>query len=71
MKASEIREMTAADLEAKVFELKKQLMDLRFKYGVNQLEDNSQLRKTKKDVARLLTVMNEKKKTASDIKADK
>jgi len=60
MTAKEIREMTAEELNAKLAELKKELFNLRFQHAVNQLENPHKLTEVKRDIARVMTVLNEK-----------
>ena len=60
MKASEIREMTAAELETKLKDLKAELFNLRFQLAINQLDNPMRITAVKKDIARVLTVMNAK-----------
>ncbi len=59
MKASEIRDMTAQELETKLVDLKKELFALRFQHTVNQLENPSRLKAVKKDIARVKTILRE------------
>ena len=59
MKASEIRDMTAQELENKLVDLKKELFALRFKHTVNQLDNPARLKAVKKDIARIKTIMRE------------
>ena len=59
MKASEIRELTPAELENKLQDLKKELFNLRFQHAINQLENPMRIKAVKKDIARILTVMHE------------
>ena len=60
MKASEIRDMTAQELENKLVDLKKELFALRFQHTVNQLDNPARLRAVKKDIARIKTIIREK-----------
>ena len=60
MKAAELRNMTSAELETKLQELKKELFNLRFQHAVNQLENPHQIAEVKHDIARVMTVLNEK-----------
>lgn len=60
MKASELRELTNEEREAKLMEKKEELFKLRFQHALGQLENNSLIRKSKRDVARLLTIKGEK-----------
>ena len=59
MKASEIRELTPAELENKLRDLKKELFNLRFQHTINQLDNPMRINAVKKDIARILTVMHE------------
>ncbi|SDA09767.1 large subunit ribosomal protein L29 [Ruminococcus sp. YE71] len=57
MKASELRELSAAELEAKLGELKQELFNLRFQHAVNQLENPMRMKAVKRDIARVKTVL--------------
>ena len=59
--AFELDQLTNADLEAKLSEAKAELFNLRFQSATGQLENNSRLRTVKKDIARIYTVINERK----------
>ncbi len=59
MKASEIRKMSAAELDAKLRELKDELFKLRFQQAINQLDNPMRISAVKKDIARVLTVLRE------------
>ena len=60
MQAKDLRNMTAAELETQLQELKKELFNLRFQHAVNQLENPHQIAEVKHDIARVMTVLNEK-----------
>ncbi|MFA5659424.1 MAG: 50S ribosomal protein L29 [Oscillospiraceae bacterium] len=55
MKANELRDMTAGELNEKLVDLKKELFNLRFQHAVNQLENPMRLSAVKKDIARVKT----------------
>ena len=57
MQASELRELSAAELEAKLGELKQELFNLRFQHAVNQLENPMRMKAVKRDIARVKTVL--------------
>ena len=59
MKASEIRKMSAQELDAKLLELKDELFKLRFQQAINQLENPMRISAVKKDIARVLTVLRD------------
>ena len=61
MKITEIREMSAEQLSAKLVELKKELFYLRFQHAVNQLENPHKMTEVKHDIARVMTVLNQKR----------
>lgn len=57
MKATELRELSAAELNQKLAELKQELFNLRFQHAVNQLENPGRIEAVKRDIARVKTVM--------------
>ena len=59
MKASEIRKLSAKELDAKLLELKDELFKLRFQQAVNQLDNPMRIKAVKKDIARIMTVLQE------------
>ena len=59
MKATEIRELTVEELQDKLKALKEELFNLRFQLAINQLENPTRITAVKKDIARVLTVLNE------------
>jgi large subunit ribosomal protein L29 len=60
MKASEIRELTAEQLSEKLKELKTELFNLRFQHAINQLENPHRIVEVKRDIARVMTVLQQK-----------
>ena len=59
MKATEIRKMSAEQLNEKLTGLKKDLFLLRMQHATNQLDNPLKIRETKRDIARVMTVMRE------------
>lgn len=59
MKASEIRKLSAKELDAKLLELKDELFKLRFQQAVNQLDNPMRISAVKKDIARIKTVQRD------------
>ena len=59
MKASEIRKLSAEELDAKLLELKDELFKLRFQQAINQLDNPMRIKAVKKDIARIMTVLKE------------
>ncbi len=60
MKATELRAMSAKDLETKLADLKQELFNLRFQHAINQLDNPHKIADVKKDIARVMTVLSEK-----------
>ena len=60
MKANEIRELTAEELSAKLKELKTELFNLRFQHAINQLENPHRIAEVKRDIARVMTILQQK-----------
>ncbi len=60
MKAEELRKLTDEELKEKLVELKKKLMNLRFQNAIGGLEKPSDIKATKRDIARILTILRER-----------
>ena len=69
MSINDLRELSISELETKVSELKKELMESRFSLATSQIEDTSIFQKIKKQIAQANTVLN-KKKREDMMKAD-
>ncbi len=59
MKATDVRKMSAAELETKLGELKKDLFQLRLQHATNQLENPVKIAQVKRDIARVKTIIRE------------
>ncbi len=64
MTADKIRAMDVAELENKVKEASEQMFRIKFQMGMGQADGLKKLRELKKDRARILTIIGEKKKGA-------
>ncbi|WP_193609642.1 50S ribosomal protein L29 [Nocardioides lijunqiniae] len=60
LKAHELDELNAVDLEARLRECKEELFNLRFQAATGQLESHGRLNTVKKDIARIYTVVRER-----------
>ena len=60
MKIEEIRKFSDEELKAKIFDTKKEYMELRFQHVSGQLSDTSKLKQTRRDIARFETVIRER-----------
>ena len=60
MELKKIREMSEAELNAELIRMNKDLFNLRFQHVTGQLENPVQMRETKRDIARVKTIIREK-----------
>ena len=60
MKPEKVREMSEADLLAREKELSEQLFKLRFQKAIGQLDNALKVRETRRDIARVKTILKEK-----------
>ena len=65
MKASELRELTVDELNSKHQELKEEFMRIRCNTVLSADSDVHQMRKTRKDIAQINTILNEKNRTTA------
>ena len=63
MKTSEIRKMSTEDINKKIVEIKAELWNLRFSGATGTLEKPHRIKELRHDVARLKTVLNERKES--------
>ena len=60
MKASEIKDLSVEELQAKAAELRQELFNLRFQLHTGHLENSARVSQVRKDVARVKTVLSSK-----------
>ena len=60
MSINDLRELSIVELENKIFDLKKELMESRFALATSQIEDTSIFKKIKKEIAQANTILNQK-----------
>ncbi|MDX2440001.1 MAG: 50S ribosomal protein L29 [Desulfobacterales bacterium] len=60
MKASEARDLSREESKQKVVALVEELFNLRFQHEIGQLENPQKMKQTKREIARLKTIINEK-----------
>ena len=65
MKASEIRKLSAAELNEKLVSLKKDLFFLRMQHATNQLDNPIKIAEVKRDIARVKTIIREQQTAAA------
>jgi len=60
MKASDVRSKTADELKDQLVDLKKEQFNLRFQRATQQLEKPTEVKKVRRDIARIKTILGEK-----------
>lgn len=60
MNASELRDQTPDQLREKLTDLKKEAFNLRFQQATGAMENTARTRQVRRDIARVMTVLNEK-----------
>ena len=63
MKVSEVREMSVADLRDRIEIEKANLDSMKINHAISPLEDTSKFKKTRQDIARMITILAEKEKS--------
>ena len=63
MKVSEVREMSIAELRDRIEVEKSNLDTMKINHAISPLEDTSRFRKTRQDIARMITILAEKEKS--------
>ncbi|RLE17743.1 MAG: 50S ribosomal protein L29 [Acidobacteria bacterium] len=64
MKSVEIRDLAPAEIEVRIAEKKEELFKLRFQHTMGQLDNPLSLRKVRREIARLNTILAEKRRQA-------
>ena len=62
VKASSMRDLSVDEIKARVTELREELFNLRFRNSMRQLDNPLKIRESRREMARLLTVLREKEK---------
>ena len=65
MKVEDLRQNSEDQLKQQVLDLKKEAFNLRFQQASGQLENTARVREVRRDIARIKTVMNERRSAAS------
>ena len=69
MDANELRNKTPDELRTQLADLKKESFNLRFQQATNQLENTARMRESRRDTARVKTILNEKAAAAAQTEA--
>jgi large subunit ribosomal protein L29 len=64
MKASAIRDMTVDEIQVRIAELREEMFNLRFRNTMKQLDNPLKIRESRREMARLLTVLREREGAA-------
>lgn len=59
MKMNELRSMSVEELQTKMKDLREELGNLKFQHKIRPLEDSSKLKKIRKDIARIETIVSQ------------
>lgn len=65
MRATELRELTMDELLQQEAELKRKLFNLRFQRASGELDNTAELKKTRRDIARVMTVIGQRTQEAT------
>ncbi|MEM7776969.1 MAG: 50S ribosomal protein L29 [Pseudomonadota bacterium] len=65
MKAKEVRELSDDQLDDELIKLKREAFNLRFQAASGQLDNTSRVRQVRRDIARILTISQEKKRATA------
>ena len=65
MRARTLRDMTDAELDRQMAETRQELFNLRFESATGALENSARLRLAKREIARILTIRNEREEVTS------
>ena len=63
-KTKDLRSMTADELEAKLLEAKKEQFNLRIQQSTGQLQNTASVRKVRREIAKINTLLTERKKNS-------
>ena len=66
MKARQLRELSDEELEVRIKDTRKELFNLRFQHATGQLDDPHKLSMTRREIARLLTIVQEREDERSN-----
>jgi large subunit ribosomal protein L29 len=64
LKASAMRDMTVDEIQVRIAELREEMFNLRFRNTMKQLDNPLKIRESRREMARLLTVLREKESAA-------
>ncbi|MFA5802334.1 MAG: 50S ribosomal protein L29 [Thermoleophilia bacterium] len=72
LKANELRDLTDEELVEHMRDTRKQLFNLRFQHATGQLDNPRKLRLIRQDIARIMTIQNERgKKSVAEVQEAK
>ena len=65
MKSTEIRELSTEEIKTNIDDSRQELMNFRFQMAVGSLKDYTQVRSTRRNIARMLTILNQREMAES------
>lgn len=63
-KVNKLRELSSLELNSRLNDARQELMNFRFQQSTGELTDFSQIRQTRRNIARILTILSERDRTA-------
>jgi large subunit ribosomal protein L29 len=69
MKAAELRDMNTEELRSRLNDTREELMNLRFQMATGTLTDHTRLEQTRRDIARMMTILAERKAGEEEVEA--
>ncbi len=71
MKTQEIREMSSDEIEKRIVEEEKNLVDLRFQHELKNLTNTAKIKEVRRDIARMKTILTQRELKAETEKVEK
>ena len=65
MKSEDVRAKSEDELKQQLLDLRKESFNLRFQKGSGQLENTARVREVRRDIGRIKTIINERRRTAA------
>lgn len=70
MKTTEIRDLTTDEIRKRLDDAREEMMRLRFRQATGELTDTSQIRLTRRTIARFVTVLDQRKRAAEEMEGE-
>lgn len=70
MKTTDIRDLTTEEIRKRLDDAREEMMRLRFRQATGELTDTSQIRITRRTIARFVTVLDQRKRAAEEMEGE-